>query len=83
MRCARDKCENEAVYHPVLVLRAQDGGGTAEAMITIPLCDHCMIQSRVDDFVNDRNWAQLVKKFKEHGADLPRKELTEVRFVKM
>jgi hypothetical protein len=83
VRCARDKCENEAAYHPVLVLRAWEEGGAAEALITIPLCGHCMIQSRVKDFVNDRNWTQMVERFKEKGMDLPRRELTEVRFVDM
>ena len=69
MKCARSKCENEAAYHPVLVLRAWEGGSAAKAMITISLCGHCIIQSRPDDFVNDRNWPRLVESFKKRGMD--------------
>lgn len=83
MKCSRANCENKAVYRPKLMLRACKGGGLVNAVVDLPVCDHCMIQSKAGDFMSDKSWAQIIEGFTKKGFTLPRRELTELTFVRL
>ena len=52
-------------------------------MIDLLVCDHCMIQSEVKDFMSDKSWAQIIEGFTRKGYPLPKRELTELMFVRL
>jgi hypothetical protein len=82
-KCARTGCENKAEYFPKLLLYAHRGTTPADAVLDLPLCNECMLQTRVNDLVTDEWWRNIKEVFRAKGKQPPRKFLTKVAAVRI
>jgi len=79
--CERKGCNNVAVYRPCLVLRPWADAAPAKAVLDLPLCDECMVQTRPSDLITDEGWQAIVSQFEAAGNAIPDRALTEVEWV--
>lgn len=76
--CARTKCENKAEYYPKILMYAHTGSGAAEAVLKLPLCGQCIIQTLPSDLLNEEWWTLMNKTFDGVGKKRPKRRLTRV-----
>jgi len=82
-KCAKLGCENKAEYYPRLLLYARRGTTPATATLDLPLCNECMMQTRVNDLVTEEWWVKMQETLRNAGKAKAKKYLTEVTAVKI
>lgn len=76
--CNRTGCPNDGRWHPVLIVRPKTlpgrppyRGEPARGMLELAVCDEHGRGVHVEDFVSDKNWAQITGGFKAGGYAEP------------
>ena len=84
--CARDNCENVAEYYPnILMYPTGDKKRKlpASAIMALPLCKYCMLQTLPRDIINEEWWKKTNLQFDLHGRPRPKRNLTRIEWVRI
>lgn len=87
-KCARKGCENGGGWRPVLIFHAPIYLRTreyrpVEATLGIEVCEEHMKTGTAEDFISDEGWEQIVGALGRAGKVAPRRELSEIRFIRL
>lgn len=81
MNCFREKCPGQALWRPVLKLRASAKTQPVRATFTeVALCERHKDQATLADFMSPSSWDKLVRFMREAGKPAPKKSLTVVEY---
>ena len=72
-------CGAPATHYPVLELRREPNGATADVVFPIALCGEHVQLVTVDALLARRPWLHILGDFTSRGLPVPRRNLTTVR----
>jgi len=75
--CARNGCENEGQFKPVLELRSRKNGPVTEiTFTTLVLCLEHTKNAKIETFLPKESFIKLIKTLREAGKETPVRRLS-------
>ena len=81
MNCTNKKCENRAVWKPLLGMRPSVRSPEVTGRFRdLALCERHKDEARLTDFLSPSSWDKIERYMREAGKPSPKRHLTTLRW---
>jgi len=81
VNCTREKCENRAVWKPLLGMRISVRSPEVTGRFRdLSLCERHKAEALLADFLSPSSWDKIVRYMREAGKKEPKRHLTTLRW---